>query len=321
MKTKLILSLIATASLLSANEVPLQQGWNLKGTSANLTTASFDNECVETVWQFKNNKWQAYSPKIQMQTLIEESVGIQTISSVDSNDGFWVLANSDCNIALQEQNLSTPPLIGTFIDSPVANMDYNTSSGLKGTTNGNGNFQYHNGDNVEFSIGNLVLGTSVPNALGLVTPPSLADNNDTVNLILQTLQSVDIDNNATNGINIDSNIKQELKALNIRHHINSMNEDDLLKLHDKFKSKLDKDGDGHIDINKNKARKHFDESMEKLQTNKQNNMKYNQEYKEQKQNRDLDANEEEKERKEKMQQDKQKNQNKQNKQNKQKVDD
>ncbi len=82
---------------------------------------------------------------------------------------------------------------GYFIDAAVQNAHYKTSSGIEGDTDSQGQFEYKAGDSVTFSLGKLKLGTSVPAANGLITPKNLSDQNDTVVLMLQTLQSLDSD--------------------------------------------------------------------------------------------------------------------------------
>jgi hypothetical protein len=66
---------------------------------------------------------------------------------------------------------SVPLPTGTLIDAPVAGVSYTTSSGLSGTTNGQGQFNYRPGDTVTFAIGGMTLG-SVP-ATPRVTPLNL----------------------------------------------------------------------------------------------------------------------------------------------------
>ncbi len=39
---------------------------------------------------------------------------------------------------------------GQFYDSPVANVEYSTSTGLSGRTDGNGTFRYRTGDKITF---------------------------------------------------------------------------------------------------------------------------------------------------------------------------
>ena len=79
-----------------------------------------------------------------------------------------------------------------FIDSEVAGVEYQTSSGLGGITDEKGQFYYQEGDSVNFSIGNIDLGTT--KAAAKLTPVEVMNadgsaDNKVVNLtrLLQTL--------------------------------------------------------------------------------------------------------------------------------------
>ena len=109
-----------------------------------------------------------------------------------------------------------PILTGQFVDSAIGNVAYSTSSGLAGTTNASGNYNYRAGDTVRFSIGKIVLGQGV--AGPLVTPIQLVNgatdfDNANVVKILQVLQTLDDDLNPANGINISNAVVTRLTAL------------------------------------------------------------------------------------------------------------
>jgi hypothetical protein len=111
---------------------------------------------------------------------------------------------------------STPPSsdtqTGYLIDSAVDGVEYITSSGKSGTTSDGGKFEYANGDtNISFSIGGLKFpdfNLSNLNSDSKILPTDLVgvDRNNTtdgnVTKILQILQTLDEDSNATNGITI-----------------------------------------------------------------------------------------------------------------------
>ncbi len=59
-------------------------------------------------------------------------------------------------------NSVTGSLTGVFVDAPVAGLSYTTSSGISGTTDGQGQFNYAAGDTVTFSVGGLTLGSATP---------------------------------------------------------------------------------------------------------------------------------------------------------------
>jgi hypothetical protein len=157
---------------------------------------------------------------------------------------------------------------GYFVDAAVAGADYNTSSGIKGTTDEFGRFKFKKGDEVEFRIGKIVLGKAKPeieeDGVGLVTPKELAEGNETVQtLILRVLQSLDDDNNVTNGIEIKPEVKEELeKELNTTITIHHLEEEDIVKVKP-LSHHIDKNHDGMIDVDEDDAIRHFDDSLTK----------------------------------------------------------
>ncbi|QAR32057.1 hypothetical protein EP073_01155 [Geovibrio thiophilus] len=77
---------------------------------------------------------------------------------------------------------------GVFTDAPVQGLSYSAEpSGLSGVTNEKGEFDFLEGDNVTFRIGNLVLGSV--RATAFVTPFDIADYDNAVD-IARLLQSV-----------------------------------------------------------------------------------------------------------------------------------
>jgi len=89
---------------------------------------------------------------------------------------------------------STSTEIGTFVDSPVQGLKYETAT-LSGYTDESGQFKYKKGETVTFKIGNLNLGSVKGNKL--ITPLTLAGENDLDNIsnkatnIARVLQSLD----------------------------------------------------------------------------------------------------------------------------------
>ena len=104
---------------------------------------------------------------------------------------------------------TAPVLVGVFLDSAVANIQYRTTTqagaaSKTGTTNAQGQFNYVAGDTVTFFVGNI----SLPSALAAatITPMDLANTKDSSNNIvfniLVFLQSLDEDGDPSNGIRI-----------------------------------------------------------------------------------------------------------------------
>ena len=103
---------------------------------------------------------------------------------------------------------------GTFVDSPVEGLKYETAT-LSGYTDNQGRFQYKDGETITFKIGNLELGSAKGDKL--ITPLTLTGESDLDNIsnkatniarILQTL-----DNNSSNGAKLL--IPTTLRDLNI----------------------------------------------------------------------------------------------------------
>jgi len=101
----------------------------------------------------------------------------------------------------------------TFIDSPVSGLEFESST-QSGITDTKGNYIYKEGESITFHIGNLYLGTAKPKN-GVITPLDLIGTTDVndpkVINILQVLQTLDSDNNASNGITIDTAVRETLE--------------------------------------------------------------------------------------------------------------
>ncbi len=134
----------------------------------------------------------------------------------------WVFLSSALVIGLsscsdsQESKISKAPLkgptTGILTDAaPVAGVAYTTSSGSSGTTDAQGMYRYNHGDNVKFQLGELIIGDI--KATGIVTPIELAAGNENKlqNLPI-LLQSLDSDNDLSNGILIPAEAAAALKS-------------------------------------------------------------------------------------------------------------
>jgi hypothetical protein len=97
---------------------------------------------------------------------------------------------------------------GVFIDSAVEGLQYETAT-QSGTTNSLGEYDYLAGETVTFSIGGIVLGSTI--AGPVVTPLSLVSDatsatNPVVTNIVRLLLSLDSDGDPDNGITISSEV-------------------------------------------------------------------------------------------------------------------
>ena len=99
------------------------------------------------------------------------------------------------------------PKTGVFVDSPVGGLHYQTDS-LSGTTNTMGEFHFYEGETITFSIGAVDLPSTIANSiispLDLAAADTLSD--PIVVNIVRLLQSLDNDEDPTNGISIEDAI-------------------------------------------------------------------------------------------------------------------
>lgn len=102
-------------------------------------------------------------------------------------------------------NSDAPIKQGIFVDAPVEGLSYVTTSGLTGTTNAAGVFNYVAGDSVTFSLGSVKFPSVV--AGDLISPLELTGassaNHPGALAIARLLQSVDSDGNPDNGITVN----------------------------------------------------------------------------------------------------------------------
>ena len=166
-------------------------------------------------------------------------------------------------------NQETATNTGYFVDSPVAGLEYNTSSKANGITGALGDFKFNDGDRVTFRVGKIVIGTVEPDPQKRVVTPEDIDSNKAIK-IAQIIQALDSDQNASNGIIITDDIRQELQNLKEEIHLTKDDNEtkileDLNKDAPDVARHIDKDFDGKIDINKTKAKEHFEKTKEKLQ--------------------------------------------------------
>lgn len=193
-----------------------------------------------------------------------KNITMLTVSVIAS--ALLVGCGSDSSSAVDSTILNS----GYLIDAAVEGAYYETSSGIDGTTDTQGQFKYRNGDSVKFSLGKITLGECEPATDGLVTPkhlivgdtatPTVAQT-EKIALMLQTLQSLDIDNNASNGITISQTVIDSLDSIGEEILFEDMNESELIVLDNEYELGLDEDYDGYLDVNSSEADAHFEESI------------------------------------------------------------
>jgi len=119
---------------------------------------------------------------------------------------------SNNNSGSVNENLQT----GTFIDSPVEGLKYETPS-FSGFTDKNGQFLFRDGENVSFYIGGVFLGTAESNQT--ITPIDLTrstikNRHNMIINICRLIQSIDDDGIIEDGIKISDNVTSKLNEFN-----------------------------------------------------------------------------------------------------------
>lgn len=94
----------------------------------------------------------------------------------------------------------TETVSGQFIDAAVGGLTYTCSSGGGGMTDQNGAYTCNKNDTVTFSINGFVIGSAAISEL--ITPNTLATDTAQALNIAQLLQTLDSDNDPSNGISI-----------------------------------------------------------------------------------------------------------------------
>jgi hypothetical protein len=90
---------------------------------------------------------------------------------------------------------------GQFIDSAVGGLAYSCSSGNSGVTDSNGEYTCNEGDTVTFSINGFVLGSATTSE-DAITPSTIASDTAQALNIAQLLQTLDVDDDPSNGVSI-----------------------------------------------------------------------------------------------------------------------
>jgi len=149
--------------------------------------------------------------------------------------------------------------VGQLVDNYISGAEYECNDGSVGITDENGKFECETLP-VKFKVSNIVIGEisdiPVDNQVfpqDLVGVDRLDTNNTKVLSIAQFLQSLDIDNNATNGIEIDEEKTKELKTLIGEEEVNF--EEEVHNLMD----------EAHIEIKSiEEVKKHLDDTTKKV---------------------------------------------------------
>jgi hypothetical protein len=125
-----IVSAVLLTSTIYAQNINITTGWQLVGTqTAYSNMDNLNKSCIDLVWKYNKNTstWSAYSPDNNTAQLITDSTTIDTLNNINENDGFWVKANSDCNIS---NNIITPAVsVDNILNTEYSIMKCNTLLG------------------------------------------------------------------------------------------------------------------------------------------------------------------------------------------------
>ncbi len=130
--------------------------------------------------------------------------GSSSVSSEDISSASVYSSEFSSSVKTSNSSSSNAPLLtGVFLDSAVVNIGYRTAT-VEGFTNERGEFNYHAGESITFFIGALEFPSVI--AKDILTPEDIgkmsgAKNNVVINII-RLLQSLDVDGDPANGIEI-----------------------------------------------------------------------------------------------------------------------
>ena len=131
-KKKVIVSSLLLASVLYGETLTLKGGWELIGADYDMTTAKFDNTCVEYMWKYgevENKKdWMLH---IANQTSYNYTGN--TFNTLSKREGYWVKSSGDgCTISLSDM---PTPVTTTTSENTVTlkSTSYDSSNKLQST--------------------------------------------------------------------------------------------------------------------------------------------------------------------------------------------
>ncbi len=97
---------VLLASSLFATSIPLNQGWNLVGAVNNIDPQSIG--CAKTIWTYRDSGWSLYVRDNSDQN----NYGFPQVNTINAGEGFWVNADSSCNIDFSDSG-DVSPTVGS----------------------------------------------------------------------------------------------------------------------------------------------------------------------------------------------------------------
>lgn len=153
---------------------------------------------------------------------------------------------------------------GVLLDAAVEGIDYKTAT-LSGVTDSLGTFKYKTGEQVTFSVGGITLGKA--NGSSVLTPKEMLGTSslrdDKMIKMLRFMQSIDEDNNPSNGIKISQTLKTSANSASSDISADGVDVDGLLTSIGIASGKI---------VNENSAVSHFKTTLNEI--NKTNTGNY-----------------------------------------------
>jgi hypothetical protein len=153
-----------------------------------------------------------------MQNLIFKSRNLQKLVIILSAFAFIIIGCGGGGDGGGSPSAASPTVeTGTFLDSPVQGLSYETAT-QSDVTDANGTFKYQTGETIKFFLGDILIGQAT--AKKTMTPIDLVpgatnEMHQTVTNICRLLQSLDYDSNPDNGIYITQQIRNEIEGRTI----------------------------------------------------------------------------------------------------------
>ena len=97
-----LVGLLFTTTMFAQN-IQVNQGWQLLGATEDISVAKFDGKCVDFVWRYDNG-WQVHIANGKSYDIPKSVISLNTIKK---GKGFWVKANSNCDIDTNSTDSNT----------------------------------------------------------------------------------------------------------------------------------------------------------------------------------------------------------------------
>ncbi len=141
--------------------------------------------------------------------LLARTIVVSTLSLITISCGGGGSSRSADTVTTSPPPQPAQTFTGTFIDAPVSGLSYSTNT-QTGVTNSSGEFMYAEGETVRFTYGGIEIGSALAKAI--LTPLDvLPEDSESQIALMSFLQSLDMDNDPSNGIELTNSTAQQLR--------------------------------------------------------------------------------------------------------------